>query len=106
MNKNVLAARRGLNESKTLGRVEPLHSTFSHHVVSAGSKNNNEPPVPANRPCPTGARYAVWSKLDSLNDVGFPRKTSLWRHICPFCLFLPHFRRLNSSTPHPSQREP
>src|SRR3979490_3419522 len=49
MNENVLATARRLNESKTLGRVEPLHSTFSHHVVSAGSKNNIEPPVPANR---------------------------------------------------------
>src|SRR5580692_7048313 len=38
MNKNVFAATRGLDKSKTLGRVEPLHSTFSHHVVSAGSK--------------------------------------------------------------------
>src|SRR4029077_3948153 len=38
MNKNVLAATGRLDESKTLGRVEPLHSTFSHHVVSAGSK--------------------------------------------------------------------
>jgi hypothetical protein len=38
MNKYVLAARGGLNESKTLGCVEPLHSTFSHHVVSAGAK--------------------------------------------------------------------
>src|SRR5882762_4002612 len=38
MNENVLAATCRLNESKTLGRVEPLHSTFSHHVVSAGPK--------------------------------------------------------------------
>src|ERR1700682_1668863 len=38
MNKNVFAATGGLNKSETLGRVEPLHSTFSHHVVSAGSK--------------------------------------------------------------------
>src|SRR5579863_6499428 len=39
MNKNVFTASRGLDESEALGRVEPLHSTFSHHVVSAGSKN-------------------------------------------------------------------
>src|SRR5713101_6184950 len=38
MNENVLAAARGLDKSEALGRVEPLHSTFSHHVVSAGSK--------------------------------------------------------------------
>src|SRR6266852_9900818 len=38
MNENVFAATGGLDKSKTLGRVEPLHSTFSHHVVSAGSK--------------------------------------------------------------------
>src|SRR5947209_49175 len=29
MNKNVLASRIGLNKSEALGRVEPLHSTFS-----------------------------------------------------------------------------
>jgi len=49
MDKHVLAATGGLDESKTLGRVEPLHSTFSHRVVSAGTKNKNGPPVPANR---------------------------------------------------------
>src|ERR1700730_17697832 len=38
MNKNVFAATGRLDESKSLGRVEPLHSTLSHHVVSAGSK--------------------------------------------------------------------
>src|SRR3954452_3304870 len=38
MHKHVLAPGRGLDESKTLGRVEPLLSTFSHHVVSAGLK--------------------------------------------------------------------
>src|SRR5713226_8712588 len=49
MNKNVLAATRGLNESKTLGRVEPLHSTRSHHAASAGSKTiaNCRPRKPA-----------------------------------------------------------
>jgi hypothetical protein len=79
MNKNVLAATGGLNESKTLGRVEPLHSTFSHHVVSAGSKNNSELPVPANRLCPTGARYAVWSTLDSLNHNGISAENDQYR---------------------------
>src|SRR6266403_1447046 len=38
MNKNVLAATGRLDKTKTLGRVEPLYSTFSHHVVSAGAK--------------------------------------------------------------------
>src|ERR1700676_2095246 len=38
MNKNVFAATGRLDESKSLGRVDPLHSTLSHHVVSAGSK--------------------------------------------------------------------
>src|SRR6266849_8860840 len=59
MNKNVLAATGGLDESKSLGRVEPLHSTFSHHVVSAGSKTIANCRFPANRPCPRRARYAV-----------------------------------------------
>src|SRR6266404_3987664 len=35
-----------------------------------GSKNNSELPVPANRPCPRRARYAVWGTLDSLNGIG------------------------------------
>src|SRR5258707_684625 len=38
MHEHVLAASRGLDKSETLGRVKPLHSTFSHHVVSAGLK--------------------------------------------------------------------
>src|SRR5882724_9978886 len=73
MNKNVLAATRGLDESITLGRVEPLHSAFSHNVVSAGSKQttNCHPRKPA---CPRNAGYAVWGKLDSLNDIWIRRK--------------------------------
>src|SRR4030081_1400885 len=39
MHAHVLAAARGLDKSEALGCVEPLHSTFSHHVVSAGSKS-------------------------------------------------------------------
>src|ERR1700709_2608917 len=35
MHEHVLAAIAGLDKSETLGRVKPLHSTFSHHVVSA-----------------------------------------------------------------------
>src|SRR3954467_7765944 len=38
MNEHVLAAIAGLDKSEALGRVKPLHSTFSHHVVSAGLK--------------------------------------------------------------------
>src|ERR1700704_34430 len=38
MNEHVLAAIAGLDKTETLGRVKPLHSTFSHHVVSAGLK--------------------------------------------------------------------
>src|SRR3954452_12824462 len=40
MHEHVLAAVAGLDKSETLGRVKPLHSTFSHHVVSAGLKTN------------------------------------------------------------------
>src|SRR4030081_1477349 len=38
MNEHVLAAIAGLDKTETLGRGKPLHSTFSHHVVSAGLK--------------------------------------------------------------------
>src|ERR1700761_1603654 len=70
MNENILAATRGLNKAVALGRVEPLHSTFSHHVVSAGSKIDHEPPVPANRHVRRPVRYAVYAHLDSVNDMG------------------------------------
>src|SRR4030081_2124012 len=73
MNENVLAAARGLDEPKTFGRVEPLHSTFSHHVVSAGSKTIATCRSPQTGHAGRGARYAVWAKLDSLND------SSIWR---------------------------
>src|SRR5438876_110019 len=49
MNENVLAARRGLNEPITLGRVEPLDRTFSHPSSPRDQDNKNEQPVPANR---------------------------------------------------------
>src|SRR3954471_4657283 len=57
MNEHVLGAIAGLDKSETLDRVKPLHSTFSHHVVSAGLKTitigrSLEPAYP------TGARYA------------------------------------------------
>jgi hypothetical protein len=79
MNKNILAATGRLDESKTLGRVEPLHSTFSHHVVSTGANNKSEPPVPANLPCPTRARYAVCGALDRVNDTGISAENDHYR---------------------------
>src|SRR5260221_8571239 len=38
MNENVLAAVRGLDKPVTLGRVEPLHRTFSHSRRLRGIK--------------------------------------------------------------------
>src|SRR3954466_8885180 len=38
MNENVLAAIAGLDEPVTLGRVEPLHGTFSHSRRLRGIK--------------------------------------------------------------------
>src|SRR5882757_4147810 len=38
MNENVLAALRGLDKPVTLGRVEPLHRTFSHSRRLRGIK--------------------------------------------------------------------
>src|SRR5438034_4134973 len=85
MNKNVLATTGRLDESKTLGRVEPLYSTFSHHVSLRGIKNDSELPVPANRPCPRRARYEVWGTLDSLNGIGISAQNP---HYCgAFALF-------------------
>jgi hypothetical protein len=73
MNEHVFATAAWLNKSEALGRVEPLNSTLSHHVVSAGSKNDNELPLPQ-----TGifdaARYAVWAELDSGNDIAIRAK--------------------------------
>jgi hypothetical protein len=88
MNKNVFAAARGLDESKPLGRVEPLHSAFSHHVVSAGAKNKKRTPGPRKPACPTDAEYAVWGALDSLNDSGISAENDRYRGtFAVFCLF-------------------
>jgi hypothetical protein len=87
MNEHVLAAIAGLDKSKTLGRVKPLHGTFSHHVVSAGLKTitigrSLEPAYP------TGARYAGWAKLDSLKQhPENPGKRCGLRPDRRFCLF-------------------
>jgi hypothetical protein len=77
MYKNVLAPSIGLDKSKALGRVEPLHSTFSHYVVSAGSKNkrNADPRKPA---YPTIAGYAVCDALDSLNGASILAEIDLF----------------------------
>jgi hypothetical protein len=47
------------------------HFTVPLAITSSprAQKNNSELPVPANRPCPTRARYAVWAELDSLNVI-------------------------------------
>src|ERR1700712_5685761 len=49
MNEHVFATAARLNKSEALGRVEPLNSTLSHHVVSAGSKKRERTASPANR---------------------------------------------------------
>src|SRR4051794_14209986 len=49
MNEHVLAAIARLDKTETLGRVKPFHSTFSHHVVSAGLKT-----LTIGRPLETG----------------------------------------------------
>src|SRR6266404_3870838 len=70
------------------------HFTVPLAITSSprDQKNNNEPPVPANRACPTGARYAVWSTLDSLNDIGICAEIVI---ICHFCLFRDRLRWRN-----------
>src|SRR6202000_3449090 len=75
MNENIFAATRGLDKSITLGRVEPLHSTFSHHVVSAGSKIDHEPPVPAHRHVRRAHDTRSTRTLIALTTWRFGRKT-------------------------------
>src|SRR5204862_6806910 len=75
MNENILAATRGLDKSETLGRVEPLHSTFSHHVVSAGSKQISD-----RRPPHTGMARSAHDTPDGARLIAqrttrFGRKT-------------------------------
>src|SRR5258705_7811332 len=75
MNKNVLAATGRLDESKTLGRVEPLDSTFSHHVVSAGAKTiaNCRSPQTGHARGAHDTRYGA--RLIAKTASEFPRKT-------------------------------
>src|ERR1700739_1182141 len=49
MNEHVLAARRGLDETIPLGRVEPFDRTFSHPSSPRDHRFQGEEPVPANR---------------------------------------------------------
>jgi hypothetical protein len=53
------------------------------HVVSAESKKENEPPVPAHTGMPEPSGYAGWGGLGSANDIGVSAKL---RQIAP------HFR--------------
>src|SRR5260370_18356865 len=57
------------------------HFTVPLAIASSprDQKNNSELPVPANRPCPRRARYAVWGTLDSLNGIGISAENSHYR---------------------------
>jgi hypothetical protein len=85
MNENVLAAVRGLDKPVTLGRVEPLHRTFSHSRRLRGIKKIYEPPVPAHTGLPEASEYAGCGGLGSANGIADSAKK---RHIAPhFCRF-------------------
>jgi hypothetical protein len=56
------------------------HFTVPLAIASSPrDQKNNELPIPAHRPCPTGARYAVWGALDSLNDIGISAENHHYR---------------------------
>jgi hypothetical protein len=65
MNEHVLAAVRGLDESVTLGWIEPLHRTFSHSRRLRGIKKRKRAAVPALTVMPETSGYAGCGGLGS-----------------------------------------
>src|SRR5258708_20088436 len=66
------------------------HFTVPLAIASSprDQKNNSELPVPANRPCPRRARYAVCGTLDSLNHIGIPAENlNIAAHFVSFAYF-------------------
>jgi hypothetical protein len=90
MNEHVLAAARGLDESITLGWIEPLHRTFSHSRRLRGIKKVNEPTVPALTGMPEASGYAGWGRLGSANGMPVSAKKrpfdANFRHFPGFAL--------------------
>jgi hypothetical protein len=60
------------------------------HVVSAESKKENEPPVPAHTGTPEPSGYAGWGKLGSANGVAVWAKMP---HIVPYFRLFGRFGR-------------
>src|SRR3569623_739153 len=81
MDEHILAAAGRLDESVTLGRDEPLHSTLSHSQVSAGLKQSS---VPGNRLVRLRTRYAISARLDRSN-TGSNYLNQLYPNTVQFC---------------------
>jgi hypothetical protein len=61
------------------------------HVVSAESKKEFEPPVPAHTGTPEPSGYAGWGGLGSANGTGVSAKI---RHIIPHFRLFARFARI------------
>ena len=91
MDEHILATTRRLDETKTFGRVEPLHSTLSHSVVSAGSKQLTSRRSPHTPACPKRQDTPGCGRLGSSNDsLDFGGKRSISWRIRLFCPFGGH----------------
>src|ERR1700757_370078 len=81
MHEHIFAARRGLNETVTLRRVEPLDRTFRHHVFSAGLPPRARPATPRKPAGSVVTGYAEYDRLDSSNHSSIPRKIAQFRSV-------------------------
>src|SRR4029079_19214937 len=92
VNENVLATVAGLDESITLGRVEPLHRTFSHFTSSPRNQKKNtsrrSPHIPAH-PCPQDTRVEADWVAQTLSP--FRQKNAISYRISAFLLVLRAF---------------
>src|SRR3954469_17648123 len=69
MHEHILAARRRLDKSITLRRVEPLDRTFSHHVFSAGLPPRSRTASPRQPAGSVLTGYADCGRLGSSNHI-------------------------------------
>src|SRR5881398_2550482 len=81
MHEHILAARRRLDKSITLRRVEPLDRTFSHHAFSAGLPPRSRTASPRQPAGSVLTGYAECGGLGRSNTSCIPPKIAQLRGV-------------------------
>src|ERR1700741_32588 len=84
VNENVLAAIAGLDETITLGRIEPLHRTFSHSRRLRGIKKQKRTTGPRTHRPARGEDTRVGANWVAQTIAEIWQKWGLWHRISAF----------------------